>query len=189
MKIEKMQIVTPEKQAGVSLNEFILYSGLAAIVIATAIAGFRFAKSGGDAMRTQQELASIRANASSLYQSAPDFTGIDMTTLKKAQALPDTLNTNGENGYTNAYGGQVKLEAAGTPALNAAVTYESVPVADCIKLLSSAGSGWSKIEVGTEKFDFMDVTKPVDFSVAKITEACTKTPTDGRQTMVFTFRK
>jgi type II secretory pathway pseudopilin PulG len=135
-------------QRGASLLESIAFLGIAAIVVAGAVALLTSSFGSANSGRAEQEVASIRVAVKRLYmgQSASYGTGSLNGTLINAKAIPTSLGVNGTN-LSNVWNGAVTVTGATGTFL---ISYAEVPKDACISMVS-AGGDWLTIGVnGTD---------------------------------------
>lgn len=131
-------------QRGASLLEGIAYLGIAAVVVLGAVSLLGSASASAKANQTKEELIALRTAVKKLYAGQSYPVASMNATLTAAQAVPSTLQVNG-NAITNSWGGAVTVE--GTTATTFTIVYNNVPQDVCINTLSGL-TGWVSVRQG-----------------------------------------
>jgi hypothetical protein len=156
------------RQRGASLLEGIAYLGIAAIVILGAVSLLTSAFGNAQSNRATEEIIALRTAARKLYvgQTYPTAAGAMNTSLIAAHAVPATLTAPpAGSAITNSWGGAVTVQ--GNAAGGFTITYNNVPQAECIGILSGA-NGWTNAGVGTNAWD----TTATPLTAGNATTAC-----------------
>ena len=141
------------RKRGVTLIEAVLYISIA---LALIVGGLVFFQQASLAQRTNSAVRNISAIASEtrgLYQAQSNFSGFTHAALINAGAVPSSI-VNG-NALQNEWGGPI---VGGTNAATDAftVTYENVPTAACVRLVSYDGQGSGRVGSGIALVGFKD---------------------------------
>lgn len=128
---------------GASLLEGIAYLGIAAIVILGAVSLLTNAFGNAQANRATEEVISLRTSVRKLFIGQVYPAAINAV-LISAAAVPASLTTTAPAAITNSWGGAVTVVGnAGAGGVNSfTITYNAVPQAVCINMLSGA-TGWT----------------------------------------------
>lgn len=161
------------RQRGASLLEGIAYLGIAAIVILGAVSLLTSAFGNAQANRATEEVVSLRTAVRKLYvgQAYP-AAGI-VGVLINAGAVPSTLTTTA-GAVTNSWGGAVTVVGSGAGAAqnNFVITYNGVPAAECVNMLSGA-NGWTRVAAnGTVAADITVAASPFPVTAGAASAAC-----------------
>jgi hypothetical protein len=135
------------RQRGASLLEGIAYLGIAAIVILGAVSLLTSAFGNAQSNRATEEVISLRTAVRKLYVGQAYPAAGVVAVLINAGAVPSTL-TNTAGAVTNSWGGAVTIVGSGAGAAtnNFVITYNNVPAAECVNMLSGA-NGWTVVAV------------------------------------------
>ena len=142
-----------KKKNGFSLIELLLVLGIIAALAITAFMIYPKVSASNNAQTEATNINTIKASVTSLYSSSPDYTGLDTEVGIKSKIFPDTMINTAGTAAVNTFKGQVTLGTSKESPSNATdssftITYEDVPSAECVKLVSAVASNFYKITVG-----------------------------------------
>lgn len=138
-----------KKQRGVSLNEFILYSGLAALAIAATLAGYQVAKQSNDFNNIADGMTRTKAQLMTQFGSG-DSTGASFNNI--LGALPAEWKVVKATGAAaGPMTGVVFDLDKGVTDSDLSIKLSKVPKDICVKAIPMLGGGWeSSSKVNTK---------------------------------------
>ncbi|GGY20745.1 type 4 pilus major pilin [Paludibacterium paludis] len=132
-----------KNQRGVSLNEFILYSGLAALAIAATLAGYQVAKSSNDYNNIADGMTRTKAQLMTAFSSGVN-TGASFNNLKAS--LPAEWKVDATTKIAGAgpmKGVKFDLTPDATDSTLLTLDMANVPQDICMKAIPMLGGGWN----------------------------------------------
>lgn len=148
------------KARGFTMIELLIGIGFIAAASATVYYIYNKVKATGDANTEGRHLDTLRAGIKNMYQSQVSYgaeggnPAISATFANQARITPDAMRIPGNDTVIrNKFGGTVTIAPTtlGTGQANNAfaITYGNVPGEVCVKLVTTAGSQFDQVEVGT----------------------------------------
>jgi len=135
------------EQRGASLVEALAFLGTATVVAVNSMSLLGSAASNAGALMVSQEAVTIQASVRTLSVKRHGATSdIDLSVLRAADMLPESLRLAPDGQVTNQWGGAVSILPAGSGG-QFVLAYENVPTAVCIDALTSAGNNWTAVGV------------------------------------------
>ena len=174
-----MKNLRTQNKKGFSLIELLLVLGIIAALAITAFMIYPKVSSSNNAQTEASNINTIKASVSSLYSSSPDYNGLTTEVGIKSKIFPDTMVNTAGTAALNTFKGPVTLATSAESPSGVAdsaftISYEDVPSAECVKIVSAVASNFYKVTVGgtavKETTAGSAGTSSVD--VAKLTAAC-----------------
>jgi hypothetical protein len=128
------------RQRGASLLEGIAYLGIAALVILGAVSLLTSAFGNAQSNRATEQIVSLRTGIKKLYAGQAIPAGSLDAMVINANIVPTTLTVNA-GAISSSWGAVTTTGAAGNTFT---ITYNAVPQAECVNILSGA-SGWLSV--------------------------------------------
>jgi type II secretory pathway pseudopilin PulG len=176
----KANLRTLKKQAGLTLMEIIGGLVILGLVIAGALSQWGSASAAQTSQQMMKDVIALRAGTQSMFAGQTNYGTASLNgALISANKVPSTMTASGTS-ITAANGGVVTVTGNTTNTITRVeVSKNSQDV--CSAMLTSSGSGWSKIRVGsgtvaspTWQASGNDITTfPVTPAIATGTTACT----------------
>lgn len=184
-----MKNLRTQNKKGFSLIELLLVLGIIAALAITAFMIYPKVSSSNNAQTEASNINTIKASVSSLYSSSPDYNGLTTEVGIKSKIFPDTMVNTAGTAALNTFKGPVTLATSAESPSGVAdsaftISYEDVPSAECVKIVSAVASNFYKVTVGgtTVKETTAGSAGTASVDVAKLTAACAT----GDTTLVFT---
>lgn len=194
------------KKKGFSLLEILLVLGIISGAIILAIIIYPKITSANNVKTEVANAGLIKSGVQSLYASSsnPPLNSDMNSLLIKANVIPENM-IQGTNKIQNVWSGDVYV---GTTTINGkiafAVQYNHVPAADCIKMVTSASTGFDQIVVsagsGGDAGGVVsgggnvasgiseDGSSKIDLNVANITQYCNADTSNSFPTALIMFK-
>lgn len=149
------------KAQGFTMIELLIGIGFIAAASATVYYIYNKVKATGDANTEGRHLDTLRAGIKNMYQNQVSYgneggnAAISATFANQARITPDAMRLPGNDTVIrNKFGGSVTitpttLGSTGNANNAFAITYNNVPGEVCVKLVTTAGSQFDQVEVGT----------------------------------------
>lgn len=175
-----------KKQKGASLVEFMMYLGLAAIVIVTAVNWYRQAKLTSDVTATVQNLGVLTTNIRNSFAQQGTYEGLTNTIVLASNGVPEGMRVPGDqNLIRSAFATDgVDVEArnvGGTDNDGFGIVLKEVPIRACNELIQKTYRTYKQVDVDGTIID-------PSSTVADIQGACGFEESDGtNQNVVVTW--
>lgn len=149
------------KAKGFTMIELLIGIGFIAAASAIVYYTYNKVKATGDANTEGRHLDTLRAGIKNMYQNQVSYgdeggnSAISETFANQARITPDAMRIPGDDTVIrNKFGGSVTIAPAtlgstGNSNNAFAITYNNVPGEVCVKLVTTAGSQFDQVEVGT----------------------------------------
>lgn len=145
---------------GFTLIEILLVVGFIALAGLGVYVVYNKVSAGGAANAEARNLDTLRAGTKTLYGGASTYGTVGTPInpiLNDARVTPDSMRVvpykQGEATITNSFGGTVTVAPVtlgnGAPGNGFRITYNNVPGSVCSKLVTSAGTSFDSLGVGT----------------------------------------
>lgn len=139
-----------KRNKGFSLLELLLVLGIVAALIVAAFIVYPKVKSSYNASSEAKNIALIQTVSRSLYSAQGNYSGLYTTVLTNADAIPKGM-INPQNGLiTNGFKGYITVIAEainGTTNTGFMISTDSIPSAECAKIISMIGSNFYTVRV------------------------------------------
>ena len=184
-----MKNLRSQNKKGFSLIELLLVLGIIAALAITAFMIYPKVSSSNNAQTESSNINTIKASVGSLYSSSPDYNGLTTAVGISSKVFPDTMVNTAGTAALNTFKGAVTLATSTDSPSGAAdsaftITYNSVPSAECVKIVSAVASNFYKVTVGgtVVKTTTAGSAGTAAVNVATLTTACAK----ANSVLVFT---
>ncbi|MCO5781382.1 type 4 pilus major pilin [Citrobacter meridianamericanus] len=144
-KLSKNQII----KKGFSLLELLLVLGIIAALVVAAFIVYPKVQASQRAQTESNNIATMQAGIKALYASASSFSGLTNSVAVQAKIFPDNmLNSSGSSATPiNVFKGTVELASSdtgpsGLSGSSFTITYDSIPAAECTKIVSAVASNF-----------------------------------------------
>ncbi|HID4134371.1 TPA: type 4 pilus major pilin [Pluralibacter gergoviae] len=141
---------------GFSLLELLLVLGIIAALIVAAFIVYPKVQASQRAQAESNNIATIQTAVKELYASASSFTGLDNTVAVRAKIFLDNMLSGSGTSATpiNVFKGKVTVGSSNwgpseTAGSSFTIIYESVPAAECIKIIAAVGGNFYTVGVGS----------------------------------------
>lgn len=178
--MKQLSIRNLKKQAGMTLMEILGALVIMGLVIGGALSLWGSSSSSQTSQQMTKDIISLRAGLQGLYAGQTSYGTASLNSaLINSNKVPSTMSVSGTN-ITAANGGAVSVTGAtSNTVIQVEVNKNTKDV--CAAMLTGAGSGWSKIRVGsgtvaspTWQATGNDITTfPVSPTIATGATACT----------------
>jgi hypothetical protein len=173
------------KSQGFSLIELLIAIAFIAVATATIYYIYNKVKASGDANTEGRHLDTLRAGIKGLYASSTSYaapSAVSNTFANEARITPDAMRVANDTAtIKNKFGGTVTIEptqlGAGAAGNGFRIIYSNVPGEVCVKLVTTAGSQFDQVSVGTTTVKTFGTQSLNPVTTAT---ACNAGDTDGR---------
>lgn len=183
------QLNNNKSNHGFSLLELLLVLGIIAALIVAAFIVYPKVQASQRAQAESNNIATIQTAIKALYSSASSFTGLDNTVAVRAKIFPDNMLSGSGSSATpiNVFKGKVTVGQSSwgpsqTGGSSFTISYENVPTAECIRIITAVGGNFYTVGVGATG-NVKAAGEVLD--VAKAASMCRTIVTGSSSTLVF----
>lgn len=162
------------KNRGFSLIELLLVLGIIAALAITAFMVFPKVSSANKAQTEINNIYTIKAGINNLFSAVPDYNGLNNELAIQAKIFPEKMIV-GPKKAVNIFNGEVIVMAdtagwghVATQNSDFAITYNSIPDAECVKIVSAIAPEFYSITVNGEYIK----NKGGEFNITDLAKAC-----------------
>jgi len=162
-----------KQKRGFTLIEILLVVGFIAIAGIGVYTVYNRVTLGNTANVEGRNLDALRAGIINLFAGTRTTAGLTNTVVNNAQITPENMRTTGSPALiTNSFGGAVTIipQTLVTADDGFRITYAGVPVEVCPRLVTGAGSQFSRVTVGTTAVRALGINTAVN--IPATTTAC-----------------
>lgn len=176
-KTKTVRNTNKNKQKGASLVEFMMYLGLAALVIVAAVNWYRQSKLTSDVTATIQNLGVLTANIRNSFAQQGTYEGLANTIVLSSNGVPESMRVPGDQNLIRSNFSTdgvdiVPRNVGGVDDDGFGLTFKDVPVRACNELVQKTYRNYFQIDVnGT-------IINPSN-NIADIQAACGFAESDG----------
>lgn len=170
-------LAAKKKQKGASLVEFMMYLGLAALVIVAAVNWYRQSKLTSDVSATIQNLGVLTTNIRNSFASQGTYTGLANTIILSSNGVPEGMRVPGDQNLIRSSFATDGVDVTprnvgGVDDDGFGITFKEVPIRACNELVQKTYRTYKQVDVaGT-------IINPSS-NVADIQGACGFEESDG----------
>jgi type II secretory pathway pseudopilin PulG len=149
---KKMAQSTKNKQKGASLVEFMMYLGLAALVIVAAVNWYRQSKLTSDVTATIQNLGVLTASIRNSFAQQGTYEGLANTIVLSSNGVPESMRVAGDQNLIRSNFATDGVDilprnVGGIDEDGFGLTFKQVPVRACNELVQKTYRTYFQIDV------------------------------------------